>query len=165
MTELLFWIFSALAVGSALGVVLNLGNTVYAAMSLVVTMLALACLFVLLNAEFIGLIQVLVYAGAIVVLFLFVIMLLNLTGDPMGAEGQPVLKLVGTAVVAAAALKLGAILLAMRRPWSEIGTGFGGTREIGLALYTDYLLPVEIAGVLLLAGIVGAMVMAKRSLD
>jgi NADH-quinone oxidoreductase subunit J len=165
VTELLFWIFSGLAVASALGVVLNLRNTVYAALSLVVTMLALACLFVTLNAQFIGLIQVMVYAGAIVVLFLFVIMLLNLTGDPMGAEGQLGLKLLGTLVASAAMLKLGAILLAMRTPWSEIGPDFGGTREIGMAMYTDYLLPVEIAGVLLLAGIVGAVVMAKRSLD
>ena len=165
MTEALFWIFSGLAIASAFGVVLNLRNTVYSAISLVVTMLALACLFVTLHAEFIGLIQVMVYAGAIVVLFLFVIMLLNLTGDPMGAEGQPVLKGIGTLVAAAATVKLAAILWAMQKPWSEVAPSFGGTREIGAAMYTDYLLAVEIAGVLLLGGIVGAIVMAKRSLD
>jgi NADH-quinone oxidoreductase subunit J len=163
--QALFWVFSVTAIGSAAGVVLNLRNAVSAALNLVVTMLALACLFVLLNAQFIGLIQVMVYAGAIVVLFLFVIMLLNLRGDPMGAESQPVLKTIGALVVGAAMLKLGAVLLALRTPWAEIGPEFGTTRQIGEVMYTDFLLAVQIAGVLLLAGIVAAVVMAKRSLE
>jgi NADH-quinone oxidoreductase subunit J len=165
MFEALFWIFSAVAVASAAGVVLNLRNTVAAALSLVVTMLALACLFVMLEAQFVGLIQVMVYAGAIVVLFLFVIMLLNLRADSMGADSQPGLKLVGLAVAVAVTFQLAAVVAVVRAPWAEVGPEFGTTRALGEALYTDFVLPFEIAGVLLLAGIVGAVVLAKKSLE
>ena len=77
----LFYLFAALAVVSALGMVLNARNTVAAAMSLVVTMVALAVIYLLLEAHLVAAIQMIVYAGAIVVLFLFVVMLLNLRGD------------------------------------------------------------------------------------
>ena len=77
----LFYLFAALAVASALGMVLNARNTVAAAMSLVVTMVALAVIYLLLEAHLVAAIQMIVYAGAIVVLFLFVVMLLNLRGD------------------------------------------------------------------------------------
>ncbi len=165
MFEALWWIFASVAVVSAAGVVLNLRNAVSAALCLVVTMLTLACMFVMLDAQFIGLIQVMVYAGAIVVLFLFVIMLLNLRADSMGAENQPVLKLLGTALVLAATVKFAALVSAVGGSWAEPPADFGTTRSFGVALYTDFLLPFEIAGVLLLAGIVGAVVLSKRSLD
>jgi NADH-quinone oxidoreductase subunit J len=165
MEAVLFYIFSGAAVAGGAGVVLNLRNAVAAAMCLVVSMLALAGLFVLLHAEFIGLIQILVYAGAIVVLFLFVIMLLNLKTDTMGAENQPTLKILGTIVAAAVTVKLASMVAALATPWPEVEASFGTTREIGLVLYTDYLLPFEITGVLLLAAIVGAVTLAKKSLD
>ena len=78
MEPVLFWVFAALTLAGGAGVVLNLRNSVAAALWLVVSMIALAVLFIMLHAEFIGLIQIMVYAGAIVVLFLFVIMLLNI---------------------------------------------------------------------------------------
>jgi NADH-quinone oxidoreductase subunit J len=166
MRTALFWIFSAAAVGSALGVVGSLRSPMNSALSLVVSMLALAGLYVLLEAQFVGLIQVMVYAGAIVVLFLFVIMLLNLRGSgAIGAESQPITKAIGAIVAAGATLWLVRRLAAGRAPWPDVDEDFGTTRAIGEALYTDYVLSVQVAGVLLLAGIVAAVVLAKKKID
>ena len=160
--QILFYIFGLLALISAAGVVLNFHNTIYAALSLVVSMLSLAVLFIMLHAEFIGVLQVMVYAGAIMVLFLFVLMLLNLTGGEMGAESQPLMKAAGTLLVLFAAVKLAAILAAFKIAWPDVGPEYGTVRELGVALYTDYVLAVEVSGVLLLAGIVGAVVLTKQ---
>jgi NADH-quinone oxidoreductase subunit J len=165
MRTALFWVFSVLAVASSLGVIGNLRSPINSALNLVVSMLALAGLYVLLEAQFIGLIQVMVYAGAIVVLFLFVIMLLNLRGSgTTGAENQPVLKAIGALIAVAATLWLARTLSAGRAPWPDVGPEFGTTRAIGEALYTDYVLSVQVAGVLLLAGIVAAVVLAKKKI-
>ena len=166
MTEqVLFYVFSFAALLSAGGVVLNVRNTVYAALCLVVSMLSIAVLFIMLSAEFIGVIQVMVYAGAIVVLFLFVIMLLNLKSEDMGAESQPLLKLVGTLLILVVSVKLVALLSGTRKSWPEVGSEFGTVKAIGGILYTDYLLAFEIAGVLLLAGLVAAVVIGKQRID
>jgi len=141
-------------------------NPINSALNLVVSMLALAGLYVLLEAQFVGLIQVMVYAGAIVVLFLFVIMLLNLRGSgTSGAETQPLVKIAGTALVAFAGLFLVRVLASARAPWPDVDASYGTTRAIGEALYTDYVLAVQVAGVLLLAGILAAVVLAKKRLD
>ena len=134
-------------------------------MWLVVTMMSLACLFILLGAQFVGLVQILVYAGAIVVLFVFVIMLLNLRGGEMGAESQPLLKLVGTVVAVAATVELVAMVGSVSVPLPELTEGFGTTAWVGRALYTDYLLPFEVTSILLLAAIVGSVILAKRNID
>jgi len=166
MTEqVIFYICSFIVLLAAAGVVLNVRNTVYSALSLVVAMLALAVLFILLHAEFIGVLQILVYAGAIVVLFLFVIMLLNLRGGDMGAESQPILKIVGTLLIVGAGAKLVTLFTGARGAWPEVGREFGTVREVGKILYTDYLLAFEIAGIFLLAGLVGAVVMGKQRID
>ena len=166
MRTALFWIFSTAAVGSALGVIGSLRSPINSALSLVVSMLALAGLYILLEAQFVGLIQVMVYAGAIVVLFLFVIMLLNLRGSgAAGAENQPIAKALGALVAAAGTLWLARTLAAARAPWPDVDESFGTTRAIGEALYTDYVLSVQVAGVLVLAGIVAAVVLAKKKID
>ncbi len=165
MADTLFWIFSAVALASAIGVLANVRSTVNAAVSLVVSMLAVAGLYFLLFAQFVALIQVMVYAGAIVVLFLFVIMLLNLRSGSMGAESQPLLKLAGAGVIVLATWKLAGILSTLQRPWPVVGADYGTTRTVGLALYSDYVLAFEIAGVLLFAGIIAAVIIGKRSLD
>jgi NADH-quinone oxidoreductase subunit J len=165
MEQVLFWIFGGLSVFSATGVVLNVRNTINAALSLVVCMLSLAVLFIMLHAEFIGVLQVMVYAGAIVVLFLFVIMLLNLRGGVMGAETQPVLKVAGAGIVIAATAQLAALLRGPARPWPELPESFGQVRDVGLVLFTDYVLVFELAGVLLLTGIVAAVILAKKTID
>jgi NADH-quinone oxidoreductase subunit J len=161
----LFYLFAALALGSAIAMVLNVRNTVAAALSLVVTMIALAAIFVLLEAYLVGAVQIMVYAGAIVVLFLFVVMLLNLRTDlfPAGRSFLP--KALG--VVAALALlalllpRIAAHLPAM----AALPAGFGGFRQVGIAMFTKYLLPLEVVSLLLLAAIVGAVVLAKRRID
>ena len=166
MTEqVLFYVFAGLALVSAAGVVLNVRNTVYAALCLVVTMLSIAVLFIMLTAEFIGILQVMVYAGAIVVLFLFVIMLLNLRGGDMGADSQPLLKLVGILLLVGASVKLAMFFSGFRKAWPDVGPEFGTVRQVGMILYTDYLLAFEVAGVLLLAGLVAAVVMGKQRID
>ena len=165
MAEALFLIFSAAAIISAIFVVVNVRNTVNSALSLVVCMLSLAVLFILLNAEFIGVVQVMVYAGAIVVLFLFVVMLLNLRGGRMGSEAQPVLKLLAAIITVSATAKLASVLAQPPRPWPEVPAEFGTVEQVGRVFYTDYMLAFQVAGVLLLAGIVGAVMLAKRSID
>jgi NADH-quinone oxidoreductase subunit J len=161
----IFYVCALLALGGAAGTVLSLRNTVASALSLLVSMIALAVLFVQLQAQFIGVLQIMVYAGAIIVLFVFVIMLLNLRGRSLGAENQPIVKLIGVALIGLAALQMGVIAGGGRQIFGAVPEGFGGVRSIALLLYTDYLLVVEVSGVLLLSGIVAAVVLAKKELD
>ncbi|HTO54865.1 MAG TPA: NADH-quinone oxidoreductase subunit J [Myxococcota bacterium] len=166
MRNALFWIFSVAAVAGAAGVVLNFKNPINSALNLVVSMLALAGLYIVLEAQFVGLIQVMVYAGAIVVLFLFVIMLLNLRGSGApNAETHPWMKASGIVLVAISAWLLLALLGTGRAPWPDVDPSYGTTRAIGEALYSDYVLSVQVAGVLLLAGILAAVVLAKKRVD
>jgi NADH-quinone oxidoreductase subunit J len=160
-----FYVFAALAVGGALGMVLNLRNTVAGAMSLVLTMVALGGVYVLLEAYLVGVLQILVYAGAIVVLFLFVVMLLNLRGDEFGPERQGLAKLVGIIAVAAMLAQFLWLLPGAFGPAAAVPEGFGGYRAVGLALFTDWVLAFEVTSLLLLAAMVGAVVLAKRRLD
>jgi NADH-quinone oxidoreductase subunit J len=161
----LFYVFATFAVASALGMVLNLRNTVAAAMSLVVTMISLAGIFVLLEAHLVAAIQIMVYGGAIVVLFLFVVMLLNLRADEFAPGRQWPTKLVAGLVVLAVGAQLVRIAGGELPQPGELPPGFGGYRMLGIALYTDYVLLVEIASLLLLAAIVGALILAKRKID
>jgi NADH-quinone oxidoreductase subunit J len=161
----LFYAFAVLAVVFALGMVLNVRNTVAAALSLVVTMTALAAIYVLLEAHLVAAFQIMVYAGAIVVLFLFVVMLLNLREDRFAPGRQWLVK---TAALVVAALGLAQLLRLASFGFAEpppLPEGFGGYRQVGIALYTDYVLLVEMIGLLLLAAIVGALILAKRKID
>lgn len=159
----IFAIFAALALASALVVVLH-RNPVYSTMSLVVTLISLAVLFVLLGAPFIAALQVLIYTGAIVVLFLFVVMLLNIGREEIGEQRGLVQK--GAAVVGA-----GALLVIVGLSYME---GYGGAElapldeELvsltGLAaeLFGRYLLTFELVGLLLLVAVIAATVLAAR---
>ncbi len=161
----LFYFFGALAVLFALSMLLNVRNAVASALSLVVTMVSLAVIYVLLEAHLIAAIQIIVYAGAIVVLFLFVVMLLNLRQDDFAPGRQRLVK--------AAGALLGVFAVTQLLRWIDLGLpplpavpmGFGGHRVVGIALYTDYVLLVELIALLLLTAIVGAVVLAKRKLD
>ena len=163
----LFMALSAIAVVAALGVIFN-RNAVHSALSLLVNFSALAVLYLLLNAQFIAIVQVTVYAGAIVVLFLFVVMLL-------GAGGQVRLEnwfnwrtafIVGTALVlltlAGTVVFEGAINGAAGSATPDKVAEVGQIQALGAALFTDYLLPFELASVLLLVGMVGAVVLGQR---
>jgi NADH-quinone oxidoreductase subunit J len=164
VAAILFYLFAGLAVLSAFAMVANVRNTVAAAMSLVVTMVSLAAIYVLLEAYLVAAIQIIVYAGAIVVLFLFVVMLLNLRTDDFPPGRQRLLKVAGAALGVFAVVEL--LRSAGALPASPpVPEGFGGYRALGIALYTDYLLLVEMASLLLTAAIVGALILAKRKID
>ena len=164
MLTLLFLLFAALAVGCALAMVTQ-RNPLYSAISLIGVFVSLACLYVMLAAPFIAAVQVIVYAGAIMVLVVFVIMLLNVE-EQERSRGR--LKfLVPVAVVLAAVLiaEVAFILVSVRdfpvTPASG-ASNVGVTHSIGTALFTQYLLPFEITSILLLMAIVGAMTLARR---
>lgn len=161
---LLFYVCAAFAVVSALAMVLNVRNTVAAALSLVVTMVALAIIYVLLEAHFVAAVQVMVYAGAIVVLFLFVVMLLNLRADAFAPGRARLQKLAGALLGIALLAQIVRSSVDLPAP-PPLPPGFGGYRQLGIALYTDYVLLVEIASLLLTAAIVGALILAKRRID
>ena len=163
--QFFFYLGGSLAVVSALAMVLNVRNTVAAAMSLVVTMISLAVVYVVLEAHLVAALQIMVYAGAIVVVFLFVVMLLNLRRDAFPVPRQRLLKAAGALLalgVLASFLTLVPRSLPAVRPLPE---GFGGYRAVGLELFRHYVLAFEVTSLLILAAIVGAVVQAKRRLD
>jgi len=165
VTLALFYLFAAIAIGGALGMVLNLRNTVAGAMSLVLTMISLGGVYVLLEAYLIGVLQILVYAGAIVVLFLFVVMLLNLRSEQFSEPRQRLSKGVGVLLGAVLLVGFLALLPGAFGPPAEVAEGFGGYRRVGMALFTDYLLAFEATSLLLLGAMVGAVILAKRRID
>jgi len=169
--NLVFWgILAALAVGSGLAVIL-IRNPIYCALSLVVNFFLLAVMYLLLRAEFLAAIQVIVYAGAIMVLFIFVIMLLNLGGEETRDKLRvlrPLAFLLGLVLLVevVAALRYRAYAVenpALSFPLVSVPPAVtGGVREFGRLLFTDYLLPFEITSVLLLIAIVGAVVLGRK---
>ena len=163
--ELFFYGAGALAVVSALGMVLNVRNTVAAAMSLVVTMIALAVVYVVLEAHLVAALQILVYAGAIVVVFLFVVMLLNLRSDTFEPPRQLLLKGAGAALAIGVTAAFLSLVPASLPTMRELPDGFGGYRAVGAELFTRFVLPFEVTSLLILAAVVGAVVLAKRRLD
>jgi NADH-quinone oxidoreductase subunit J len=163
-----FAIASGLAIVSALAMVV-VKTPVRSVISLVVTFFALAVLSVLLAAPFIAAIQVIVYAGAILVLFLFVVMLLNLTDEAASKDRRPIQRLLGlVSVVALGGLLLGVTLRAGAPPVPAAGGLIPAKDEIpilGRLLFSDYLLAFEALSVLLLLAAVGALVLSKRRFD
>lgn len=164
MLTLLFLLFAAMAVGCALSVVTQ-RHPLYSAISLVGVFVSLACLYVMLAAPFIAAVQVIVYAGAIMVLVVFVIMLLNV--DQEERRSGRLKFLVPAAVVLAAVLiaEVAFILVTVqdfRVTPASGASNVGLTHSIGSALFTQYLLPFEITSILLLMAIVGAMTLARR---
>jgi NADH-quinone oxidoreductase subunit J len=166
--SILFYVFAGLAIGGAVGVVMA-KSPVGSLLFMVTTLAAMAGIFVLQEAHFLAAIQIIVYAGAIMVLFLFVIMLLNL-----GHDYQKDLKGGGFAVLSFGVI--GGIAGVLARQLGATGAMSGpGARAIDEAiaehgalgviaepLYTTYVVPFEITGILLLVAIVGALVLAKR---
>jgi NADH-quinone oxidoreductase subunit J len=162
MQLLMFYFLGFGALVSALLLVTN-RRPVAAAMSLILTMLFLAGIYVLLDAHLIAALQIIVYAGAIMVLFLFVIMLLNVEEKSGRLSNRKIaLQFVGILVV-------GAILIAVtgliKIGPAQLADSFGTTKAVGQMLFTDFLLPFEIASILLLAAIVGAVILAKRKIE
>jgi NADH-quinone oxidoreductase subunit J len=163
---ILFWIFAALMLACALGVVF-MRNPVNSAMCLVLTFIALAALFVTLDAFFIAVIQVLVYAGAVMVLFLFIIMLLDLKSETARKLNIPAW--LGGGVVIAGMVSLLMKVVYSNPAFSAVKPELAGTvddvRAVGMTLFTEYNLPFQIIGVLLLAATVGVVVLSKKELE
>ena len=153
----------------ALGVIFNT-SPVGSAMCLIGMMLGLACIFVLLQAHFIAILQIIIYAGAIMVLFMFVIMLLNLkqatSADWVARDKNRFISIL-TGVLAVGILYkiIDITFLADLNSPAELPDTFGTVATIGESLFTDFVLPFEVASLLLLAAMIGAVVLAKPKLD
>ncbi|HYR84116.1 MAG TPA: NADH-quinone oxidoreductase subunit J [Terriglobia bacterium] len=163
MIQILFFFFAALAVGAAINVLVQ-KHVMYSALSLILMLTAVSVLFILLKADFLAVIQVIVYAGAIMVLFVFVIMLLNLPEDEDGADRLRWLKFVGIP------LGLFFLVLVVTTLWNVEGSAgtqqqiVGSPAAIGQSLFTDFLLPFEVTSLLILIALMGAVVFAKKDL-
>ncbi|MBN2432233.1 MAG: NADH-quinone oxidoreductase subunit J [Acidobacteria bacterium] len=168
MQEVLFYIFALLAIAGALSVILQ-KKTMYAAISLVITFMAVSIIYFLLGAQFIGLLQLIIYAGAIMVLFLIVILLL----DPFSEiflRNQS-LAWVGLAVLLGAGL-FGILYTAFGQAPVEIvappvppGELTGHTQSLADVLFKQYLLPFEVISILILVAILGAVILAKKRIS
>ncbi len=164
MDQLLFLIFAAMAVAGAVNL-LRERHPIYSALSLIAVMGALAVLYWLLGAEFIAAVQVIVYAGAIMVLFVLVIMLLNV-GEEARTRGSPLARYLGFPLLV---LLLAPLVVVLHREDSfavpaQLGAFVGRTGQIGRLLFYDYVLPFEVTSVLILVAIMGAVVLAGRKL-
>jgi NADH-quinone oxidoreductase subunit J len=164
MLVLLFILFGAMAIGCGLAVVAQ-RNPLYSAISLIGVFISLACLYVMLAAPFIAAVQVIVYAGAIMVLVVFVIMLLNIQEEEHRRQRLKFLVPVAIGLAAVLIAEVAFILVSVQEshvvPTSSV-SDVGVTQSIGTALFTRYLLPFEITSILLLMAIVGAMTLARR---
>jgi NADH-quinone oxidoreductase subunit J len=164
MSPFLFWVFASLTVIFGAAVVIN-RNPVASALSLVVSFLGLAALFMSLDAFFVGIIQVLVYAGAVMVLFLFIIMLLDLRAE----EGRRI-NWLAAAAGGAVALALCTQISSVIRRFKPAGRSFpplpafgsDDVRNIGALLFSNYNLPFQIVAVLVLVATIGVVLLSKR---
>jgi NADH-quinone oxidoreductase subunit J len=164
-----FYTLAAFILGFAV-LVVSTKDTVHSVLFLVLDFLFVAALYVLLGAPFLAAIQVLVYAGGIVVLYLFVVMLVNLKRPPEAHQDPRRQTKVGFVLAAVVLAELGAIAVyGSAQPATPVAAGLalpvsGNTEQVGWLLYTRYLIPFEIASMLLLVAMIGAIVLAKREL-
>ncbi|MCI0417728.1 MAG: NADH-quinone oxidoreductase subunit J [Acidobacteria bacterium] len=164
----IFLLFASVAIVSAANILIQ-RHPIYSALSLIVTFAALAGIYMQMHAEFIAVMQIVIYTGAIMVLFIFVIMLLNAREEQRVPDKVHVVKYFGIPLAVLLIVEAGLIV---SRPFSMEGIPVasasinlsGNTQLIGKALYTQYALPFEITSILLLVAIVGAIVMAKKEL-
>ena len=141
-------------------------NPVQSVLFLILNFFCLALLYLTLHAEFLAIIQILVYAGAIMVLFLFVIMLLNLGDDASLRERSGPSRIVGIALALIVLAQLGLLLSRGNLPpGNQLPEGFGTAEKFGGSLFREYLLPFEMTSILLLAALVGVMILAKKKTD
>jgi len=168
LEPLVFYTLAALII--AFGVlVVTTRNTVHCVLFLVGNFLCVAVVYVLLAAEFLAIIQILVYAGGIVVLYLFVVMLVNLQRPPDAAPNRARRSRAGFALAAVMLAEISAIVVfSAARPAPAVANalpasgGLGNTQVVGMLLYSDYLVPFELASMLLLVAMVGAIILARK---
>jgi NADH-quinone oxidoreductase subunit J len=161
--QILFIVFGLICVAGAINLLIQ-RHPISSALSLVVVMASLALIYLLLGAEFVAAIQVIVYAGAIMVLFVFVIMLLN-AGAEERSRGSKVALIVGVPGVIILASTIGWMLVTGSSQLGGVSIAsndFGETHAIARLLFTNFLLPFEVTSVLILIAIMGAVVLGKR---
>jgi NADH-quinone oxidoreductase subunit J len=160
MEALLFWVFAIVGVGCGFRVVSH-RNPMSSAIYLIITMLCLAGLYTLLSGAFVAVVQVLIYAGAVMVLILFVIMMLSLREEVLRPEGSvPVWVLAG--VVGLFLVWRLTRLFPRLEATADLAQDFGTIEAMGKTMFTEYLLPFELSAVLLLVAVIGAVILAKR---
>jgi NADH-quinone oxidoreductase subunit J len=164
MQQFFFYYFAGATIVSAV-LTVGLRNPIYCTIALLSAFLHIAGLFVLLNAEFIAAIQIIIYAGAVLVLYLFVLMLLNLKGDDKVVQRHW-----GFATFFGLLVLVEILVALLKSPMAETETSaaalpstLGNTESLGILLYNQYLLPFEVVGIILLGGIIGALVLAKQT--
>jgi NADH-quinone oxidoreductase subunit J len=159
----LFILFGALCAGGAINLLVQ-QKTINSALSLIVVMGSLSMIYLLLGAEFVAVIQLIVYAGAIMVLFIFVIMLLN-AGAEEPSKASAVAKFIGIPGLVTGGILTVMVLVRFVPATQKISIGelYGPANKIGWLLFTKYLLPFEVTSVLVLIAIMGAVVLARRS--
>ncbi|HIO55437.1 MAG TPA: NADH-quinone oxidoreductase subunit J [Candidatus Marinimicrobia bacterium] len=166
MLSFLFYFAAAIAVGTAFSVVLS-RNAVYSAILLVVCFFSLALIYLLLEAYFLAVLEIFIYAGAIMVLFLFVIMLLNLGVEKAQEHFRHLQRGLSLFLVIVFFLGVSLIFLndsgVLHQPHGTFVAG--GVKVLGEALFTKYLLPFEIASLLLLVALIGTVYLAKRKVS
>ena len=164
MEQIIFFLVAFLAVASAVYFVFA-RNPLYSVLSLIVTFFSIAAMYILLNAQFLGIVQVIVYAGAIMVLFHYVLMMLNLNKNDESKK-QNLSKFIG--VFAAGILLIGLLGafkgLKGNSFAGNVDSSVGLTKNLGRLLFNEYVLPFELASILILAGIVGAVLIGKKDL-
>lgn len=161
--QILFIIFALMCVAGAVNL-LRQSHPINSALSLVVVMASLALIYLLLGAEFVAAIQVIVYAGAIMVLFVFVIMLLN-AGAEERSSGSRIALIIGVPGALALGVLVGWIMIGQNKQLGSVAISpndFGDTHPIARLLFRDFLLPFEITSVLILIAIMGAVVLGRR---
>jgi NADH-quinone oxidoreductase subunit J len=167
MEYVFFFYFAAVIAVSSL-LVVALRNPIYSALSLLIMFFHVAGLYVTLHAEFLAAVQVIVYAGAILVLYLFVVMLLNLKQDERYHRQWPIGATVGSVLVLEAgmlALLRGGTADRTSAPLPTATEGLGNTEALGDVLYSTYLFPFEVASLILLVAMIGAIILAKKDLS
>lgn len=163
MTELFFYLFSAITLGCGIAVAFS-RNPVNAAMFLILAFLGMASLFVMLESYFLAVIQVLVYAGAVVVLFLFIIMLLDVKEE---SRKKVKLMTVVASAIGFVILLLGVVSIASTDTFQAAGEALPAAssntlKSFGYELFTTYLLPMQVTGFLLLVAMIGVIVLSKK---
>ncbi len=163
ITEILFWFLSVVALFSALMVITN-KNPVYSVLWLIATFFAISGHYILLNAQFLAIVNIIVYAGAIMVLFLFVIMLMNLNKETEPKKNRW-LKIAGAVAGGCLLLVMVAALkdVDMKKQDALVNVGnIGLIKSLGKELFTTYVVPFEISSVLFLSAMIGAVVIGKK---
>jgi len=163
MVDIVFVVLSIFAIGGGLGMIL-FAQPIYSAMSLIVCLVALGGVFALLSAPFLFMVQIILYAGAIITLLLFIIMFLNIKDENLPDEPNKI-----TTIFVGAVLLIPFNILVLKafntfpdKPMHILGKNFGDIKSFGLELFSEWLVPFELISMLLLAALVGAVVYARK---